>query len=132
MSACRGVLREGVSGSKKRNSLKSNPGFKLMTCVLLDKAFLVCLSLSSTFSLEIFLSVFCLPAILKDLSAHILCVWGWGVGGWGGVCVYCKQFSDLILKYSLASSSPAEHRSSVLFYISIHYLMNQHLVTPAL
>jgi hypothetical protein len=54
--------REVVSGG----SDKKNCDSKLLTCVLLDKAFPVCFF--SVSSLEISLSIFCLLAILKDLS----------------------------------------------------------------
>jgi hypothetical protein len=53
------------------------------------------------------------------------------------VCVFSKQLSLFILKNS---QNPAEHRSSLLFYISIwsftpgcpfDYLMNQHPMMPS-
>jgi hypothetical protein len=111
-SAWKGVLREEVSGSGKKNNLKSNCGSELMTCVLLETVFPVCFSLCSAFSLEnfrefIFIyiyvypyifynfgeSIFCLPAILRDLSVHALLVRGVCVCVCVCVCVFSKQFS---------------------------------------
>ena len=84
---------------------KSDHGSKLMTCVLLDLAFPVSLFLCSAFSLEI--SVYSL-AILRSLCPHSACL-----------CQFSKQFSLFILKNSLDSSSPAEHKSSLWCSISI-------------
>jgi hypothetical protein len=57
------------------------------------------------------------------------------------VCVCPLNSSLFILETSLDSSSPAEHRFSLLFYVAIQsltpgfpfdYLMNQYSATPAL
>jgi len=55
----RGVLRNGVSGnwSTKKKDSKSNRGFKLVTCVVLDTAIPVYFSLCSAFALDIPLCV---------------------------------------------------------------------------
>lgn len=123
------VLREGVSGSYKKNDLNSNRGPLLTTCVLLDTAFPpACFSLCSAFSMEICILLSCYSK--RFLCPCPLCV-----------CVFSKKFSLFILKSSVDSSSPAEHRYILLFYISIQsftpgfpfdYFMNQHPMTPDL
>ena len=116
----------------KTNDSKSNCGSKVMICVLLYTDFPVCFTLSSAFSLAISLSIFCLLGILRDLSVHgqLACYSKRSLCSCllaslrlcpcpACLSQFSKQFSLFILKNSLDSSSPAEHRSNLLFYISI-------------
>lgn len=119
------ILIRGLSVRDEENDLKSNCGSILATCVRLDTAFPVCYSLCS---LEI--SVCILLACYFKRSFH------------PSLLLACMCVSVLcIVKSSLDSSFPGEHRSSLLFYISTQsftpgfpfdYLMNQHPKNPAL
>ena len=92
-----GALKEGLSGSSKKNDLKLKCGFKLTNWVLLDTAFPVC------FYVLIFpsLSIFCLLTILRGFSVLAPLP--------KPLCVFLKHFSVFILIYFLEISSVAEH-----------------------
>lgn len=62
-------------GAVKTNDSKSNRGSRLMTCVLLDPAFLVCCSLCSAFSVAISLYSACLLFQEISLSMSGFFVW---------------------------------------------------------
>ena len=68
------------------------------------------------------LSIFCLLAIPRDLSVHVrlLCVGVSAVSLSLFLSVLQAVLSFFVLKNSLDSSSLAEYRSILLFYISIH------------
>jgi hypothetical protein len=113
-----------VSGNIEKNDLKSNRRSKMKTCLLFDTSFPVCFSLCSAFSLDI-LSVYILLACYSKRSLFIFP---------GGLCVCVSVCARAYMNTCVSSTSrsfflypktfsglpsSAEHRSSLLFYISI-------------
>ena len=75
MLTWRVVLWEEMSGTSEENDSKSNHGSKLMSCILLDPAFPVCISLCSAFSGDLSVCFLLACYSKRSLCLRPACMW---------------------------------------------------------